>query len=133
MKYLLLSIFILSICFSAVLLASAPRLEAAGINDAFDANLKKFNTGAGFKEDTDKDALFKYIGKAVNLMIVALGIIFLCLIIYGGLEWMQAMGNDEKVKKAQDIMRNAVIGLIIAVGAYALANFATTALGFLLE
>lgn len=133
MKYLLISIFLLSVCFSAVLVCNAPTLSAAGINDAFDANLKKFNTGAGFKEDTDKDAFFKYIAKAVQLMLVALGIIFLCLIIYGGLEWMQAMGNDEKVKKAQDILRNSVIGLIIVVGAYAMANFATSALGFLLQ
>jgi len=129
----LLSIFLLLFIGSTVFLAQGIRpLKAEGIKDAFDKNLKAFNAGAGYTEPKEND-IFVYIGQAVQLMLIALGIIFFCLVLYGGFEWMQAMGNDEKVKKAQDILRNAVIGLVIVVAAYALSNFAMSALSFFVK
>jgi len=129
----ILSILLLLLIGSTIFLAQGIRpLQAEGIKDAFDKNLKAFNVGAGYTE-TKGDDIFIYISKAVQLMLIALGIIFFCLVLYGGFEWMQAMGNDEKVKKAQDILRNAVIGLIIVVAAYALSNFAMTALSFFVK
>ncbi|MFA6106082.1 MAG: hypothetical protein WC745_00170 [Patescibacteria group bacterium] len=133
MKYLLHLFFILVIGSTALAAVNIRPLQAQALNDAFDKNLKTFNQGAGYKEDSEPDAIYKYIGQIVQLMLYALGIIFLCLIIYGGFEWMQSMGNEERVKKAQSILRNATIGLLIVVAAYALSIFATGALSFLLK
>jgi ABC-type molybdate transport system permease subunit len=36
---------------------------------------------------------------------------------------MTASGDESKVEKAQNILRSAVIGLIIALGAYGITNF----------
>lgn len=136
MKKLLSFLLLAFIGLSVVFFQAVPSLQAedttGGIKNAFDKNLKAFNTGAGYVEPAE-NGIFNYIGQAVQLMLIAMGIIFFCLVLYGGFEWMQAMGNDEKVKKAQDILRNAVIGLVIVVAAYALSNFAMTALSFFVK
>ena len=48
--------------------------------------------------------------------------------IYGGFVWLTSAGNTEKVKEGQTIVRNAVIGIIIIVGAQAGVNFLKLAL-----
>ncbi len=53
------------------------------------------------------------------------GTIFLVLTVYAGILWMTAQGNDEKVSKAKDIVTQAIIGLAITLGAYAITAFVT--------
>ena len=69
----------------------------------------------------------KDINEVVSTVIVAifalLGVIFLVLMIYAGFLWMTARGNDEQVSRAQKILQQSVIGLIIIVGAYAITYF----------
>ena len=63
---------------------------------------------------------------AANVIAYALsflGIIFLILAIYGGFTWMTSQGNEKKVDKAQSIILNAVIGLVIVALAYAISYF----------
>jgi cytochrome bd-type quinol oxidase subunit 2 len=55
-----------------------------------------------------------------------LGIIFVILIILGGYNWMTAAGEEEKVNKAKDTLKRAIIGLIIVVSAYAITYFVFT-------
>lgn len=60
------------------------------------------------------------IGAALTLV----GALFLILIIYGGVLWMTAGGNEEQVKKAKKYIINATIGLIIVVIANVIVAFA---------
>lgn len=57
-----------------------------------------------------------------------LGIVFLVLIVYAGYNWMTSAGNEEKITKAKDTLKTAIIGLIIIVSAYAITYFAFNAL-----
>ncbi len=57
-----------------------------------------------------------------------LGIVFVGLIIYAGVLWMTAGGEDKKVAKAKETIISAVIGLTITVGAYAITNFVISSL-----
>jgi len=52
-----------------------------------------------------------------------LGVASLLLVIVAGVMWMMAEGNEETVQKAKGILRGALIGLIIILGAYALTYF----------
>jgi hypothetical protein len=52
-----------------------------------------------------------------------LAIIFLVLMIYGGVTWMTARGEGKKVETAQGAIQAAVIGLIIISAAYAITAF----------
>ena len=73
--------------------------------------------------------LTQMIGNLINVFLGFLGIIFLGLMLYAGFLWMTAQGDDTKVKKAKDMIFQAVIGLIIIVAAYAIADFVIGSLG----
>jgi hypothetical protein len=52
-----------------------------------------------------------------------LGIVAVVIILIGGFMWMTAAGNDDRVKKAKQILGAGVIGLVIIMAAYAIAAF----------
>ncbi|MDD3285715.1 MAG: hypothetical protein PHG95_03760 [Patescibacteria group bacterium] len=59
-----------------------------------------------------------------------LGIIFLIIIVFAGYRWMTASGNEESIKKAQDMIKRAIIGLVIVLMAYAITYFVFNQLPF---
>lgn len=63
------------------------------------------------------------IGQIIGIVLSFIGVIFLILIIYAGISWMTAAGNDQHVTKAKDLMINAVIGLVIIFAAYAITAY----------
>ncbi len=63
------------------------------------------------------------IANLVNVVLGVMGIIFVVLIVYAGILYMQAGSNPDNAKKAKSLIINAVIGLVIVVAAYAIANF----------
>ena len=60
------------------------------------------------------------IGKIVGVALSFVGVIFLVLMIAGGIMWMVSNGNEEKVGKAKNLIVAAIIGLIVVLAAYAL-------------
>lgn len=50
-----------------------------------------------------------------------LGFLFLCLIIYAGVLWMTARGNEEQITKAQTVLKRSLIGLIIVISSVSIA------------
>ena len=63
------------------------------------------------------------IGKIIRTILGLLGIIFLVLMVYAGFLWMTARGESDAVDKAKDIIKQAIIGVIIVFLAYALTGF----------
>jgi hypothetical protein len=43
--------------------------------------------------------------------------------IYGGYLWLAARDNKDQVEKAQDIIKNSILGLIVVLAAYAITAF----------
>ena len=43
--------------------------------------------------------------------------------IYGGIVWMMAGGNEQDAEKAKNIIIAAIIGLMIVLAAYAISYF----------
>jgi len=76
-----------------------------------------------------KKALTDIAGSAVNIVLSAIAILFLMLMIYGGVMWMTAQGNEDQVSRARKLIIAAVIGLIIVVAAFALTSFLGDTLG----
>lgn len=68
------------------------------------------------------------IGRIVRVLLSLLGVIFLVLMVYAGFLWMTARGESDPVDKAKDIIRQAIIGIIIVFLAYALTGFVVTAI-----
>ena len=77
---------------------------------------------AGAVESTD---LSQKIGNIISYVLGLVGVIFLVLIIMGGVQWMVGgeKGEKEKIGKAQSMIKNATIGLIIVLAAYAITWF----------
>lgn len=62
-------------------------------------------------------------GGLIQQMLGMVGVVLVILIIYGGLMWMTAGGNEEKVTKAKKLLTSAIIGIVIIFGAYAITEF----------
>jgi len=71
----------------------------------------------------DENSLLTIIGLIINGALGLLGVIFIALVILAGYNWMTAAGNEEAVKKAQNTIQHALIGLIIVLSSWAIWNF----------
>lgn len=85
---------------------------------------------AGLVKDVDEEpqvagqtSFFRLVGTIIKAALSFLGIVFFGLVLYAGFLWMRAMGNTEHVTKAKEMLESAVIGLVLILSAYALANF----------
>ena len=122
MKKLLTAIFSLSLMLSmssAVLAAgSAAQVDPwGGQQQAIEDN-----TGLG---TTDPRAMA---GSLINVMLGFLGIIAVVIILLGGFKWMTAAGNEDKVGESKKLLAAGVIGLIIILMSYGLAQLVLTQL-----
>ena len=91
--------------------------------------LKNFGVGAGYNTANSSQGLGIIIAQVITAFLGLLGIIFVILIIMAGYKWMTAGGSAEDVKKAQDTIKRAIIGLIIVFAAYAITYFVFSSLG----
>lgn len=62
-----------------------------------------------------------------------IGVVAFAAFIYGGFMMIFSFGNSEKVGQGKDAMVAAVVGLVIAFGAYLIINFILNALGVVPE
>lgn len=72
---------------------------------------------------TDGNFIQTKAGQIIGTILSFVGVLFLMLMIYAGVMWMTAQGNDQQVTKAKDLLINSIIGLIIIFAAYAITNF----------
>ncbi|MBP9827258.1 hypothetical protein KBC99_02140 [Candidatus Saccharibacteria bacterium] len=60
---------------------------------------------------------------AVNTMLFVLGIASVIVIIVAGYQYVFSAGNPQSTARAKDTILYAVIGLVVAILAYAIVNF----------
>lgn len=72
---------------------------------------------------TDAPALDKVVVNIVNAIVGVLGLVAVVFIIVGGVNYMTSGGDSGKLQKAKSTILYAVIGLVIAVLAFAIVNF----------
>lgn len=87
--------------------------ETAGEVGAFESQ-----TGANYDNFLQTKA-----GQIIGTVLSFVGVLFLILMIYAGILWMTAQGNDSQVTKAKNLLINGIIGLIIVFAAYAITSF----------
>jgi len=63
------------------------------------------------------------IGRIIQVALSFLGAIALILIMYAGFLWMTSNGDEDKISRAKQILKNAVIGLIIILSSWAITTF----------
>jgi len=85
------------------------------------SGLSTTGNNAGFNLATPGPEVI--ISQVIQIILSLLGVIFLALMIYAGIVWMTAQGDEKKVQKAKDMISESIIGLIIVAAAYALSYF----------
>ncbi len=63
------------------------------------------------------------IARVIRVFLGTLGIIFTILVLWSGWIYMTAQGDDTKIKKAKDILRNGIIGMIICIFSYTITTY----------
>lgn len=108
----------LNLLFILSFLTAAP-VVLAGIEDTTGLNeTAAEGFGANItKSDTELPSL---IGKIVGAGLALIGVIFFVIIVYAGISWIMAMGKEEKINEAKDMIVGAILGLIVVLSAYAI-------------
>jgi cytochrome bd-type quinol oxidase subunit 2 len=60
--------------------------------------------------------------RIVDFFLLFLGLIAVIMIIYGGIGYVTAAGNEEKVGKSKKIIMYAIVGIVIVLISFALVN-----------
>ena len=62
-----------------------------------------------------------------NVLLFIIGAVSVLMIIYGGILYTISGGNSEKIQTAKNTILYAIIGVIVAILAYAIVNFVISA------
>ena len=101
-----------------VALAVAPAVSAEGnltLNSGVDSAQGE---GVG-QVSTDPESLVK---KFVNIFLFAVGALSVIMLIWGGIRYTTSAGDSNKVQAAKNTVLYAIVGLVVAILAYAIVN-----------
>ena len=73
----------------------------------------------------------KIYGDVFPVISLIIGIASVLYVVYAGIQYILSAGNPDKVKLARATLINAIIGIIIVVGAYFFIKIAISAGGFI--
>jgi hypothetical protein len=92
-----------------------------GLGRSGDQNPVGYVFGGGTPEDPRV-----IIANLIKIALGFIGIILVVILIIAGFRWMTSAGNQDVVSKSKSQIVSAIIGLIIIVASYALAEFITS-------
>ena len=78
------------------------------------------------KNETGAEDLVKNI---INILLTVASVVAVIMIIVGGIRYATSNGDSNNVTAAKNTIMYAVIGLVIAIFAYAIVNFVLTQIG----
>jgi hypothetical protein len=110
--------FILTSLMLSIFLIVSPVHAQYGLDETADRG--------GFSKN---DNVYVMIGTIVSISLGVLAIVFFGLVVYAGVRWMTARGNEELVQKAKDILFAAIIGLAVVLSSFAFSRFVLQKLG----
>lgn len=87
-------------------------VELGGLDDAVEQS--------GMKSTNN---IYNVPGKILNPVLSFVGVLFFVLLLYSGILWMTAMGDEKKIELSKKILTAAIIGLLVVASAYAITRF----------
>ena len=76
------------------------------------------------KQEKDiQSTLPQAVGNIIGVFLGFVSVILLVIVIYAGFLWLTARGNTSQVEKAQQLLRNGIIGMVITLGAFIITSF----------
>ena len=114
---------------AAVATLGATALIAPNVSAAQDSysNASKYTTGSeagsGAGQGTDLMGKEGILNTIINVALGVIGFIAVVMIIVGGVQYTTSAGDAAKVTKAKNTIMYGVVGLVIALLAFAIVNF----------
>lgn len=68
------------------------------------------------------------VASVIRVILGFLGIVAVIIILLGGFKWMTAGGNEDKVAEARKLIVSGIIGLVIIMAAFGIAQFVINSL-----
>lgn len=120
---LILSSIMAAVCLvPASAMALGPQSTVAQVN-VFDSACQGVNSNQPICKNRDQNNLPKLIGQISTTMLFILGAIAVVMVIIGGIRYTTSGGDPQQTKAAKDTVLYAVIGLVLALLAYAIVAF----------
>ena len=94
-----------------------------GVNAADPVKDACTGSAAGTPLCTKQTSFDKIVGIIVNTMLYVLGAVAIIVIIVAGILYATSSGDPALITKAKNTLLYAVIGLLVAIMAYAIVNF----------
>ena len=120
----------------------SPYLVSAAFTNGFSGLVPNCNTGelakdangqftGSYENACDFNALMAMINKVIDFVLITLATpVFALILIYVAWLYLSDMGSSENVKKSKHILKNAMIGYVIALAAWLIINTILKTLGF---
>lgn len=108
------------------LISVASATYAAEGDDAFCTEQLKNSNPAKYEFlgcNLKKDAAETTVQNIVNIVIGVMGVAATVFIVRGGIDYMTANGNPDKLKRAKHTILYAAIGLVICILSFAIVNW----------
>lgn len=96
-------------------LQSVARAACGEITGGVDAGLECGNKGG--------PTVVKSISIVTNTLLFAVGVIAVIMLIIGGIKYITSSGDPKGTQSAKDTIMFAVVGVVVALLAYAIVNF----------
>lgn len=85
------------------------------------SNLNVAAQGTGLERNSN---ILLFIGGLINVLLGLLGVVLAVILVYAGVTWgFLSQGDPGKIKKAKEMIINAIIGLAIVFASFAITNF----------
>ena len=108
--------------------ANAAKYYCPGTQNAV-SDLSKCKTGDNaINSASNEQDLMKMVNTIINVIIGVIGFVAVVVIILGGVQYTTSAGDPGKVKKAKDTILYGIIGLVVAILAFAIVNFVLSSL-----
>lgn len=108
-------------------LVVTPNVALAATNVCDDPNIgEDLKAAAGCVDASgfDRDTTFMPAAiKIVEVVIAVSGVLAAGILVYGGLTYVLSVGSPDKVKRAQNIVIYAVIGMVVSAFAFTIVYF----------
>ena len=111
-------------------LAIAPLLSFGVVSAACPTGSYSLGAGMGCASGGGQtsNSVEDTIGIIIDIAMWAVGIISIIIIVFAGIMYATAAGDESKVKKAKHALIGGIIGLAIAILAWTITNFVFSAL-----
>lgn len=124
MRKFSITVLVIGVMIGAIVLSFSQKIAFASPSDQIKVGLDEISN----TETSNDQSLTGSIQRVIKAGLFITGSLAILMIIFGGLKYVSSGGDASAVTSAKNTILYALVGLIVAVSAYALVDFVTSRL-----